>query len=60
MRVQCLVLDLFPQRVAPFDRGSFATISTTGCPDLSDTDDVDTDQQTGLLAGSDRLVLGMH
>ena len=39
-----LFFDLFQQRVAPFYR----TLTTT------------TDQQTGLLAGSDRLVLGMR
>ena len=42
--VQYLPPDLFPQRVAPI------------CPTWTTT----TDQQTGLLAGSDRLVLGMH
>ena len=44
MRVQCLAPDLFPQQVSPF----FRTRTTT------------TDQQTSLLAGSDRHVLGVR
>ena len=44
MRDQCLVLHLFPQRVASIYR----TRTTT------------TDQQTGHLAGSDRHVLGVR
>ena len=44
MRVQCLAPGLFPQQVSLF----FRTRTTT------------TDQQTSLLAGSDRLVLGVR
>ena len=38
----------------------FLPLSTTGCPDLSDTDDDDWPTDRPFSLGSDRLVLGVH
>ena len=48
MRVHCLVLDLFPQRVAPFSRGFLPLFPQRVAP--FDRTRTTTDQQTGLLS----------
>ena len=55
----CSVLDLFQQRVAPFYRGFLPLFQQRVAP-FYRTLTTTTDQQTGFLAGSDRLVLGMR
>ena len=50
MRVQCLVLDLFPQRVAPFVRGFLPLFPQRVAP-IYRTRTTTTDQQTGLSLG---------
>ena len=53
------VLNMIPQRVAPFYRGFLPLFQQHVTP-FDRTRTTTTDQQTSLLARSDRLVLGRH
>ena len=59
MRVQGFVLNLFQQRVAPFYHGFLPLFQQRVAP-FYRTLTTTTEQKTGLLGGSDRLVLGMR